>query len=121
MNIEINIRIFLLVQGDIKLLQPDQLLCIALLKGHKKHVNCLLFHTSNPCYLFSGSNDKSVMLWDIGVPVLPDFKTRWKALINFKVPVAGPCDVLNLHLHQEKLVIVNHRIVKYRIGMIEFS
>jgi len=92
-------------QGDIKLLQPDQLLCIALLKGHKKHVNCLLFHTSNPCYLFSGSNDKSVMLWDIGVPVLPDFKTRWKALINFKVPVAGPCDVLNLHLHQEKYIM----------------
>lgn len=92
-------------QGDIKLLQPDQLLCIALLKGHKKHVNCLLFHTSNPCYLFSGSNDKSVMLWDIGVPVLPDFKTRWKALINFKVPVTGPCDVLNLHLHQEKYIM----------------
>ena len=89
-------------QGDIKLLQPDQLLCIALLKGHKKHVNCLLFHSSNPSYLFSGSNDKSVMLWDIGVPVLPHFKTKWKALINFKVPVSGPCDVLNLYLHKEK-------------------
>jgi len=55
--------------------------------------------------LFSGSNDKSVMLWDIGVPVLPHFKTKWKALINFKVPVSGPCDVLNLYLHKEKYII----------------
>ena len=84
------------------MLQPDQLLCIALLKGHKKHVNCLLFHTSNPYYLFSGSNDKSVMLWDIGVPVVPEYKTKWKALIQFKVPISGPCDVLNLHLHKDK-------------------
>jgi len=94
-------------QGDVKLLQPDQLLCIASLKGHKKHVNCLLFNPSSPSLLFSGSNDKSVMLWDIGVPVLPQFKTKWKALMTFRVPVSGPCDVLNLHLHDQRYIVAS--------------
>jgi WD40 repeat protein len=75
------------LQGDIKLVRSDELICYAQMKGHKNRVNCLLFHSSNPSLLFSGAGDRSVMLWDIGIPCSPDYKKKHKALIRFTVPV----------------------------------
>ena len=36
-------------------------------------VNSLIFHSSEPTWLFCGTNDGVVSLWDVGTPTLPTY------------------------------------------------
>ena len=36
-------------------------------------VNSLVFHSSEPTWLFCGTNDGVVSLWDVGTPALPTY------------------------------------------------
>ncbi|PVD31536.1 hypothetical protein C0Q70_06949 [Pomacea canaliculata] len=56
--------------GAVKMIYPDQLVVYDVIRGHRRGINCLCFHSSEPRLLFSGSTDRSIMLWDIGLPVI---------------------------------------------------
>ncbi len=46
-------------------------------------VNSLVFHTSQPTWLFCGTNDGLVSLWDVGTPSLPTYdSTNPKQLLK---------------------------------------
>ncbi|XP_046556812.1 leucine-rich repeat and WD repeat-containing protein 1-like [Haliotis rubra] len=70
----------------IKLLHPHQLVMYGTLRGHKKYISCLLFHPRIHHYLFSGSNDGFIMMWDIGTPDLEQNRTDFKPLLKISVP-----------------------------------
>ena len=36
-------------------------------------MNSLIFHSSEPTWLFCGTNDGVVSLWDVGTPTLPTY------------------------------------------------
>jgi len=54
--------------GDIKLIDPEQLICYQEVSHHKKAIDALVFHPLHPTWLFSGSEDKTIILWDIDLP-----------------------------------------------------
>ncbi|XP_029652861.1 leucine-rich repeat and WD repeat-containing protein 1-like [Octopus sinensis] len=76
----------------IKLLHPSQLVIYANITGHKKCITCLLFHPSRATWLFSGSDDCRIILWDIGVPSFPDYSTKHLQLIVLE----SPANVVNM-------------------------
>eukprot|EP00106_Octopus_bimaculoides_P014379 XP_014781821.1 PREDICTED: leucine-rich repeat and WD repeat-containing protein 1-like [Octopus bimaculoides] len=76
----------------IKLLHPSQLVIYANITGHKKCITCLLFHPSRATWLFSGSDDCRIILWDIGVPSFPDYFTKHVQLIVLE----SPANVVNM-------------------------
>ncbi|XP_013379781.1 leucine-rich repeat and WD repeat-containing protein 1 isoform X2 [Lingula anatina] len=78
--------------GIVHLIHPAQHLCYAELKGHTKYISSLLVHPEEPTWLFSGGADAKVILWDIGVPSFPDYKTSHKQLLVLQSPGG---DVLN--------------------------
>jgi hypothetical protein len=46
-------------------------------------VNSLVFHSSEPTWLFCGTNDGVVSLWDVGTPTLPTYdSTNPKQLLK---------------------------------------
>lgn len=69
---------------EIKLLHPSQLVVYAGMTGHKKAISCLLFHPQNPTWLFSGSEDRRIILWDIGIPDFTDYSTKHSQLLVLK-------------------------------------
>lgn len=77
---------------EIKLLHPSQLVVYAGMIGHKKAISCLLFHSQNPTWLFSGSEDRRIILWDIGMPDFTDYSMKHSQLVVLE------CDegILNL-------------------------
>eukprot|EP00795_Rhopilema_esculentum_P016021 gene16021-7364_t len=59
------------LHGDIKLIDPQQLICYQEVSHHKKAIDALVFHPIHPTWLFSGSEDKTIILWDINIPSSP--------------------------------------------------
>jgi hypothetical protein len=46
-------------------------------------VNSLVFHSAEPTWLFCGTNDGVVSLWDVGTPSLPTYdSTNPKQLLK---------------------------------------
>lgn len=83
--------------AEIRLLHPDQLVCYAEMKGHHDEVACMAFHSrERPTLLFSGDASAAILVWDIGVPRLPDYRTRYHLLMRLRCPRANLNPVLNL-------------------------
>lgn len=81
--------------ADIKLIHPSQFVMYATLEGHRKYVSCLTFHPNHPTILFSGSNDRKIIIWDIGIPNMRDYTVLFKKLHVLQAP---DTDALNLVL-----------------------
>lgn len=81
---------------EIRLLHPDQLICYSELKGHTEDITAMIFHQTQPTILFSGDSKASVIVWDIGVPSVPDYKTRYQLLMRLRCPRLDVNPVLNL-------------------------
>nr|CAH8845812.1 unnamed protein product [Trichobilharzia regenti]CAH8845814.1 unnamed protein product [Trichobilharzia regenti] len=81
---------------EIRLLHPEQLVCYAEMRGHKEDVACMIFHPEKPTILFSGDSKASVLVWDIGIPSAPEYKTRHQLLMRLVCPRASLNPVLNL-------------------------
>uniref|UniRef100_A0A5K3F4X1 WD_REPEATS_REGION domain-containing protein n=1 Tax=Mesocestoides corti TaxID=53468 RepID=A0A5K3F4X1_MESCO len=81
---------------EIRLLHPDQLVCYAEMKGHTEDITAMIFHQTQPTILFSGDSKASVIVWDIGVPSVPDYKTRYQLLMRLRCPRLDVNPVLNL-------------------------
>ncbi|XP_073523856.1 leucine-rich repeat and WD repeat-containing protein 1 isoform X2 [Phyllobates terribilis] len=54
--------------GVIKLMEPKVGLCYGEIKAHKKAISIMCFSPAQDTFLFTGSYDKRIILWDIGVP-----------------------------------------------------
>ncbi|KAL3314809.1 hypothetical protein Ciccas_006564 [Cichlidogyrus casuarinus] len=81
---------------EIRLLHPEQLVCYAEMKGHTDDVTAMLFHQTQSTILFSGDAKASVIVWDIGVPSVPNYKTRYQLLMRLRCPRLDVNPVLNL-------------------------
>lgn len=69
---------------EIHLLHPSQLVCYHSFKAHNKAVNFILFHSTQPSWLFSGGADKKIHLWDIGIPNCPDYNEKVNKLLTLE-------------------------------------
>ncbi|KAH8875004.1 Leucine-rich repeat and WD repeat-containing protein 1 [Schistosoma japonicum] len=81
---------------EIRLLHPEQLVCYAEMRGHKDDVACMIFHPEKPTILFSGDSKACILVWDIGIPSAPEYKTRHQLLMRLVCPRANLNPVLNL-------------------------
>ncbi|BHF59661.1 hypothetical protein SprV_0100262200 [Sparganum proliferum] len=81
---------------EIRLLHPEQLVCYAEMKGHTEDITAMIFHQTQPTILFSGDSKASVIVWDIGIPSVPDYKTRYQLLMRLRCPRLDVNPVLNL-------------------------
>jgi len=64
------------IRGEIRMFHPANKVCFHEWKPVEKKntaVNSLVFHTSEPTWLFCGTNDGVVSLWDVGLPTLPTY------------------------------------------------
>ncbi|XP_069801439.1 leucine-rich repeat and WD repeat-containing protein 1 [Dendropsophus ebraccatus] len=62
--------------GIVKLMHPEVGLCYGEIKAHKKAISIMCFSPTHDTFLFTGSYDKRIILWDIGVP---DFEYNFRA------------------------------------------
>ncbi|XP_066935301.1 leucine-rich repeat and WD repeat-containing protein 1-like [Clytia hemisphaerica] len=69
------------ISGDIKLIDPDNLICFERVSYHRKPVDALMFHPIIQHWLFSGSEDRTVVLWDLGYPFSSDVRKAEKKLV----------------------------------------
>ena len=56
---------------------------------NKKSVDCMVFHSTVPYWLFTGSEDKTIVMWDFQKQFAGD-KANPKRLVTFKPPTEGP-------------------------------
>lgn len=64
------------IRGEIRMFHPASKVCFHEWKPVEKKntaVNSLVFHSSEPTWLFCGTNDGVVSLWDVGTPALPTY------------------------------------------------
>jgi len=64
------------IKGEIRMFHPTSKVCFHEWKPVEKKntaVNSLVFHSSQPSWLFCGTNDGYVSLFDIGTPTLPTY------------------------------------------------
>lgn len=64
------------IKGEIRMFHPSSKVCFHEWKPSDKKniaVNSLVFHSSEPTWLFCGTNDGHVSLFDIGTPTLPTY------------------------------------------------
>ncbi|XP_060704127.1 leucine-rich repeat and WD repeat-containing protein 1 isoform X1 [Hemiscyllium ocellatum] len=54
--------------GVVKLMHVKVSYCYGMIKAHKKAISILYFSPKHETFLFTGSYDKTIILWDIGVP-----------------------------------------------------
>ncbi|CAH8620982.1 unnamed protein product [Dicrocoelium dendriticum] len=81
---------------EIRLLHPEQLVCYAEMRGHKDDIACMIFHPEKPTILFSGDSKASVLVWDVGIPSAPEYRTRHQLLMRLVCPRPNLNPVLNL-------------------------
>ncbi|KAK6184269.1 hypothetical protein SNE40_006770 [Patella caerulea] len=90
----------------VKLLYPTQLVMYSTLTYHKKYISCLLFHSTKPNYLFSGSRDGWIVLWDIGIPdITLQTKNNNSPLLRFSLPDINS-DALNLAYSSAQNILI---------------
>ncbi|XP_057295713.1 leucine-rich repeat and WD repeat-containing protein 1-like isoform X2 [Hydractinia symbiolongicarpus] len=76
------------VKGDIKLIDTFNLVCFKSVSHHKKPVDALLFHPVEQNWMFSGSEDKTIVLWDLGIPFSTDNRAA-KKLLTLRASSSG--------------------------------
>ena len=65
-------------QCDIKIIEPNQLVCFEEIQGHKGVLECLLFHPHHPTWLLSAADDNTIMIWEIGLPKGAEYQGKSK-------------------------------------------
>ncbi|XP_078404528.1 leucine-rich repeat and WD repeat-containing protein 1 isoform X1 [Cetorhinus maximus] len=70
--------------GVVKLIHVKVNYCYGKIKAHKRSISTLCFCPKRETFLFTGSYDKTIILWDIGVPDC-DYNFRVSQLLVLKV------------------------------------
>ena len=63
-------------QNDIKIIEPNQLVCFEEIQGHKGVLECLVFHPHHPTWLLSAADDNTIMVWEIGLPKAAEYQGK---------------------------------------------
>eukprot|EP00062_Callorhinchus_milii_P011600 gi/632957732/ref/XP_007894646.1/ PREDICTED: leucine-rich repeat and WD repeat-containing protein 1 isoform X1 [Callorhinchus milii] len=71
-------------KGVVKLIHTRVNYCYGQIKAHKKPISTLCFNPKRETFLFTGSYDESIILWDIGVPDC-DYNFKVSQLLTLKV------------------------------------
>ncbi|XP_072285669.1 leucine-rich repeat and WD repeat-containing protein 1 [Pyxicephalus adspersus] len=71
--------------GVIRLMNPKVNMCYGEIKAHKKAISIMCFSPAYDTFLFTGSYDKRIILWDIGVPDC-EYNFRASQLLTVDVP-----------------------------------
>lgn len=71
-------------QCDIKIIEPNQLVCFEEIRGHKGVLECLVFHPHHPSWLLSAADDNTIMVWEIGLPKGAEYQGKSKLLLTLK-------------------------------------
>ncbi|XP_072099341.1 leucine-rich repeat and WD repeat-containing protein 1 [Mobula birostris] len=66
--------------GVVKLIHTKVNYCYGSIKAHKKSISTLCFSPKHETFLFTGSYDQTIILWDIGVPG-PDYRFQARRLL----------------------------------------
>ncbi|XP_072909846.1 leucine-rich repeat and WD repeat-containing protein 1 isoform X2 [Hemitrygon akajei] len=66
--------------GVVKLIHAKVNYCYGSIKAHKKPISTLCFSPKHETFLFTGSYDQTIILWDIGVPD-PDYRFQASRLL----------------------------------------
>lgn len=72
------------LQCDIKIIEPNQLVCFEEIQGHKGLLECLVFHPLHPTWLLSAADDNTIMVWEIGLPKGAEYQGKSKLLLTLK-------------------------------------
>ena len=64
------------LQNDIKIIEPNQLVCFEEIQGHKGVLECLVFHPHHPTWLLSAADDNTIMVWEIGLPKAAEYQGK---------------------------------------------
>uniref|UniRef100_UPI00358F7FCC leucine-rich repeat and WD repeat-containing protein 1-like n=1 Tax=Myxine glutinosa TaxID=7769 RepID=UPI00358F7FCC len=72
--------------GKLHLLYPTGNCCYGVIDAHKQPVSTMCFHPSQESLLFTAAYDKTVTLWDIGIP---DTELNFSHLKLMTLAVAG--------------------------------
>ena len=94
------------IRGEIRMMHPQNKVMFHEWRPVEKKstaVNSLVFHTSQPTWLFCGTSNGEVSLWDVGTPSLPTYD------------VANPSMLLKLQAYCSKLQIHLNRIFSLRM------
>ncbi|XP_014664896.1 PREDICTED: leucine-rich repeat and WD repeat-containing protein 1-like isoform X2 [Priapulus caudatus] len=82
----INILIVGGKRGIVYLIDVEELVCYGKWSGHKKALGSILIHPEYPTFVFTGSADHLIVLWDIGVPTLPEYTFEHRKLLVLRAP-----------------------------------
>lgn len=64
------------IRGEVRMFHPTRKVCFHEWRPVDKKniaVNSIVFHTANPTWMFTGTSDGVVSLWDVGKPNLPTY------------------------------------------------
>ena len=64
------------IRGEIRMFHPQRKVCFHEWRPVDKKntaVNSIVFHSENPTWMFCGTSDGVVAIWDIGQPKLPTY------------------------------------------------
>lgn len=89
-------------QCDIRIIQPENLVCYDSIEAHEGPIESLHFHPTRPTWLFSAGGDNQVVLCELGLP--GSAKTSPKACILMKLKTQGILRSLTIPRHGEVLV-----------------
>lgn len=97
--------------GRLKLLHPAQLVCYAEHGNGRPnravddfYYSCLTFHPDRKTWLFCGSSDSTITLFDIGIPSGVLYATEIRQLLVFVTKPSSP--VINLVFHESSSHLV---------------
>ncbi|CAB3981048.1 Leucine-rich repeat and WD repeat-containing 1 [Paramuricea clavata] len=89
-------------QCDIRIIQPEDLVCYDSVEAHEGSIESLHFHPTEPTWLFSAGDDNQIVLSELGLSTAA--KTNPKATILMKLRTQGILRSLTVPRHGEVLV-----------------
>ncbi|XP_019620706.1 PREDICTED: leucine-rich repeat and WD repeat-containing protein 1-like isoform X1 [Branchiostoma belcheri] len=73
-------------KGKFYLIHPQQNIWYAEHEAHRRDMCSMVVHPDQPTWLYTGSYDKTIRLWDISPPKLPNYECRIKKLAEWSPP-----------------------------------
>ncbi|XP_078598919.1 leucine-rich repeat and WD repeat-containing protein 1-like isoform X1 [Branchiostoma floridae x Branchiostoma japonicum] len=73
-------------RGKIYLIHPQQNIWYAEHEAHRRDMCSMVVHPDQPAWMYTGSYDKTIRLWDISPPKLPNYECRIRKLAEWSPP-----------------------------------
>ncbi|CAH1231635.1 LRWD1 [Branchiostoma lanceolatum] len=73
-------------RGKIYLIHPQQNIWYAEHEAHRRDICSMVVYPDQPSWMYTGSYDKTIRLWDISPPKLPNYECRIRKLAEWSPP-----------------------------------